>query len=129
GVDRRVIGVARFSSPGDRAKLESYGVETIKADLLDEEQLAKLPLAPNVVYMPAMKFGSTGEEAKTWAMNTFLAGMCCQKYSKSKIVAFSTGNVYGLCPVARGGSLETDAPDPIGDYAMSCLGRERMFDY
>jgi nucleoside-diphosphate-sugar epimerase len=129
GVKRRVIGVARFSNPGERAKLESYGIETIKADLLDEAQLAKLPDAPNVVYMPAMKFGSTGQEGMTWAMNTFLAGVCSQKYSRSKIVAFSTGNVYGLCPVARGGSLETDMPGPIGDYAMSCLGRERLFDY
>jgi len=129
GVKRRVIGVARFSNPGERAKLESNGVETIKADLLDETQLTKLPVVPNIVYMPAMKFGSTGQEGMTWAMNTFLAGMCCQKYAQSKIVAFSTGNVYGLCPVMRGGSLESDTPGPIGDYAMSCLGRERMFDY
>jgi len=129
GVKRRVIGVARFSNGGERAKLETHGIETIKADLLDEEQLKKLPEAANVVYMPAMKFGSMGQEGMTWAMNTFLAGMCCQKYSKSKIVAFSTGNVYALCPVKRGGSVETDEPGPIGDYAMSCLGRERMFDY
>src|SRR5687767_11887510 len=106
-----------------------HGVETIKADLLDQKQLDKLPDAPLVVYMPAMKFGSTGQEALTWAMNTYLAGMCSQRYSKSKIVAFSTGNVYGLSPAVLGGSTE-DAPlNPVGDYAISCLGRERMFEH
>lgn len=126
---RRVIGVARFSNPSHQSALEQHGIETIKADLLDQKQLDKLPDAPNVVYMPAMKFGSTGQEAMTWAMNTYLAGMCCQRYAKSKIVAFSTGNVYGLSPVVLGGSSETGPLDPKGDYAQSCLGRERMFDH
>lgn len=129
GVKRKVIGVARFSNPEERPKLEQFGVETIKCDLLDREQLENLPDAPNVVYMPAMKFGSTNQESLTWAMNTFLAGECARKYRNSKIVAFSTGNVYGLSPVVRGGSLETDTPQPVGDYAMSCLGRERMFEH
>jgi nucleoside-diphosphate-sugar epimerase len=126
---RRVIGVARFSNPAHQAELEKHGVETIKADLLDRAQLNKLPDAPLVVYMPAMKFGSTGQEALTWAMNTYLAGMCAERYAKSKIVAFSTGNVYGLSPIAQGGPTETIEPNPSGDYAMSCLGRERMFDH
>jgi len=129
GVKRRVIGVARFSNPEEQPKLNAHGIETIKCDLLDQEQLDKLPDVPNVVYMPAMKFGSTGQEAMTWAMNTFLAGLCARKYRKSKIVAFSTGNVYPLSRVALGGARETDTPGPIGDYAMSCLGRERMFDH
>lgn len=129
GVKRKVIGVARFSNPEERPKLEQYGIETIKCDLLDREQLERLPDMPNVVYMPAMKFGSTNQEALTWAMNTFLAGECARKYRDSKIVAFSTGNVYGLSPVVRGGSLESDVPQPVGDYAMSCLGRERMFEH
>jgi uncharacterized protein YbjT (DUF2867 family) len=126
---RRIIGVARFSKPEHQATLDAAGVETIRADLLDQKQLDKLPDAPNVVYMPAMKFGSTGQEALTWAMNTYLAGMCAQRYAKSKIVAFSTGNVYGLNPVVLGGALETSEFDPRGDYAQSCLGRERMFDH
>jgi nucleoside-diphosphate-sugar epimerase len=129
GVKRKIIGVARFSNPDERPKLEQFGIETIKADLLDKDQLDKLPDAPNVVYMPAMKFGSTNQEALTWAMNTFLAGDCARKYKNSKIVAFSTGNVYGLSPVTRGGSVESDTPNPIGDYATSCLGRERMFEH
>jgi nucleoside-diphosphate-sugar epimerase len=129
GVGRRVIGVARFSDPAVRAKLEQAGVETIRCDLLDEAQLAALPDAPNVVYMPAMKFGSTGQEARTWAMNTLLAGDCARKYRGSRVVVFSTGNVYGLTPVAGGGSRETDPPRPAGEYAMSCLGRERLFEY
>lgn len=124
-----VIGVARFSNPAHQNELESHGIQTIKADLLDRRQLAGLPNAPNVVYMPAMKFGSTGQEAMTWAMNTYLAGMCAERYASSKIVAFSTGNVYGLSPVAQGGSSETSELNPAGDYAMSCLGRERMFDH
>ncbi|HZZ42042.1 MAG TPA: NAD-dependent epimerase/dehydratase family protein [Tepidisphaeraceae bacterium] len=129
GVKRKVIGVARFSNAEERPRLEKMGVETIKCDLLDREELEKLPDVANVVYMPAMKFGSTNQEALTWAMNTFLAGECARKYRKSKIVAFSTGNVYGLSPVVRGGSLEGDVPGPAGDYAMSCLGRERMFEH
>jgi dTDP-4-dehydrorhamnose reductase len=129
GAKRKVIGVARFSNPNEAKKLEAWGVQTIKADLLDQSQLDKLPDAPNVVYMAGMKFGSTGNEALTWAMNSYLPGMVAQKYQKSKIAAFSTGNVYGLSPIARGGSIESDVPNPLGDYAMSCLGRERIFEH
>jgi nucleoside-diphosphate-sugar epimerase len=126
---RKVIGVARFSKPAEQQKLESWGVQTIKADLLDPKSLAGLPDATNIVYMAGMKFGSTNQEPLTWAMNTFLPGMVCQRFPKSRIAAFSTGNVYGLSPVALGGSVETDALNPIGDYAMSCMGRERMFQH
>jgi nucleoside-diphosphate-sugar epimerase len=125
---RRVIGVARFSGSGERAKLETHGIETIKADLLDEDQLSRLPDVPNVIYMAGMKFGATGQESLTWAMNTFLPAMVCRKYRRSRIVAFSTGNVYGLTSASGGGSVETDLPNPVGEYAMSCLGRERMFE-
>jgi nucleoside-diphosphate-sugar epimerase len=129
GSARKIIGVARFSIPSQQADLERHGIHTIKADLLDQKQLDNLPDAPNVIYMPAMKFGSTGQEGLTWAMNTYLPGMCAQRYAKSKIVAFSTGNVYGLSPIALGGSTEDSPLNPVGDYAMSCLGRERMFDH
>jgi nucleoside-diphosphate-sugar epimerase len=127
GVKRRVIGVARFSQPGMREELEAWGIETIPCELLDRDGLERLPDAPNVLYLAAMKFGSTGQEAKTWAMNVYLPGTVCQKYRRSRIVAYSTGNVYALTPPARGGSVETDLPGPVGDYAMSCLGRERIF--
>jgi dTDP-4-dehydrorhamnose reductase len=129
GVTRRVIGVARFSSRDAEKFLQSHGIETIAADLLDQRQLAALPDAPNVIYMAGMKFGSTGNESLTWGMNAYLPGMVSQKYSGSRIVAFSTGNVYGLAPVARGGSVETDELNPQGEYAMSCLGRERIFEH
>jgi nucleoside-diphosphate-sugar epimerase len=104
-------------------------VETVSCDLLDRAALAALPDAPNVIFMAGMKFGSTGQEPLTWAMNSFLPGLVCERYRASRIAAFSTGNVYGLSPVSEGGSVETDPPIPVGEYAMSCLGRERIFDH
>ncbi len=129
GVKRRIIGVARFSDARLETQLQSWGVETIRCDLLEADQLAKLPDAPNVIAMFGMKFGSTGQEARTWAMNCLAPAFVCDKYRKSRIVAFSTGNVYGLTPVARGGSLESDSLNASGDYAMSCVGRERVYEY
>ena len=128
-VKRRVIGVSRFSNAAEESKLRGWGVDTIRCDLLDPSQLDALPDAPNVVYMAGMKFGSTGQEAMTWAMNAYLPGMVCNKYRRSRIVAFSTGNVYGLVPVSGGGSREGDGLNPVGDYAMSCVGRERIFEH
>lgn len=128
GVRRRVIGVARFSDGSDFA-LQQLGIETIRCDLLDETDLARLPDAANVMFMAGRKFGSTGNESATWATNTFLPGMVCRRYPQSRIVAFSTGNVYGMTAVTSGGSREDDQLSPVGEYAMSCLGRERMFEY
>lgn len=127
--DRRVLGVARFSEPAREAWLRERGVEPIRCDLLDFDALAALPDVPNVVSMFAMKFGATGQEARTWAMNAFLPGLVAQKYRGSRIVAFSTGNVYALEPVVRGGSKETDTLRPVGEYGMSCLGRERILEH
>lgn len=129
GVTYRVIGVSRFSSPDQQRALEAHGVETIRCDLLDEAALGRLPDAPHVVFMAGRKFGSTGDEPLTWAMNTHLPTLICRRYPKSNIVAFSTGNVYGLTPHGRGGSREDDPVAPVGEYAMSCLGRERMFQH
>lgn len=129
GVRKRVTGVARFSDAGTRAHLESWGIETIAADLLAPGALAALPDAPNVVFMAARKFGSTGNEGLTWAMNTFLPGLVAERYRNSRIVAFSTGNVYPLTPVLHGGPTEDSPVGPVGEYAQSCLGRERMFDH
>jgi nucleoside-diphosphate-sugar epimerase len=129
GMTRRVIGVARFGDPRQEASLKAWGVETIRCDLLDPSQLSLLPDVANVIYLVGMKFGSTGREALTWATNCWLPGLVCQKYRDARIVALSTGNVYGLTPVASGGSVETDLPVPVGDYAMSCLGRERIFEH
>jgi hypothetical protein len=128
-VRRRVIGVARFTNAHCESWLHQHGVEPVRCDLLDAVQLGRLPDAANVVIMAGMKFGSTGQEALTWAMNCHLPALVAQRFRASRIVAFSTGNVYGLTPVERGGSLETDALAPVGDYAMSCVGRERMFEH
>jgi len=129
GVPRRILGVARFTSPEVRHALEAQGIETLACDLLDRAALHALPDAPNVVYLAAMKFGSTGQEALTWAMNCYLPGMVCEKYRGSRIVAYSTGNVYPMTSPESGGPTEDTPPAPIGDYAMSCLGRERIFSY
>jgi nucleoside-diphosphate-sugar epimerase len=129
GLRRRIIGVSRFSSGSLPAQLHSWDIETVPCDLLDQSQLDRLPDAANVIYMTGMKFGSTGQEALTWAMNAYLPGMVCQKYRHSRIVAFSTGNVYGLSALSLGGSLESDALRPVGDYAQSCIGRERIFEH
>jgi nucleoside-diphosphate-sugar epimerase len=129
GVRRRVIAVSRFGDSRLVESLNSHGIETIRCDLLDEEQVRRLPDAPNVVFMTGMKFGSTGQPWLTWAMNVFLPGMLCRKYRNSRVVAFSTGNVYPLTPVALGGSTEDDAPAPVGEYAQTALGRERILEY
>ena len=129
GNDGRVIGVSRFSNPAEREKLEGWGIKTLAGDLMDTSFVDALPQAPQVIFMAGMKFGATGNESATWAMNTLLPANVCRRYSDSRIAAFSTGNVYGLVPLSSGGSCETDEPNPRGEYAMSCLGRERSFEH
>ena len=129
GVKKRIIGVSRFSDPDTRAELEVNGVETLAADLLNEDDLAALPDAPNVLYLAGHKFGTTGNEAFTWAMNAYLPGRVAERYRNSRIVAFSTGNVYPFSPVTEGGPSEEYPTGPVGEYGQSCLGRERVFQY
>ncbi len=129
GKSRRIIGVARFSDPQLAERLPQHGVEAVRCDLLDPGQVDALPDVPNVIWMGGMKFGTTGQEHLAWAMNTLAPANVCRKFRRSRIVAFSTGNVYGLSPVARGGSLETDPLQPTGEYALSALGRERIFEH
>jgi nucleoside-diphosphate-sugar epimerase len=126
---RRVIAVSRWSSESAERALNEAGVETIRCDLLDPHAVAKLPDAPNVIFMAGQKFGTTDAPAMTWAMNTIVPAHCAHRYRDSRIVAFSTGNVYPLTPIERGGSREDDTPGPIGEYAASCLGRERVFEF
>jgi nucleoside-diphosphate-sugar epimerase len=125
---RRVTAVSRFSSPAARRALEEAGVETISCDLLDRAAVARLPDAPNVLFMAGQKFGTADAPAMTWAMNTIVPSICAERYAGARIVAFSTGNVYPLTPVGRGGARETDAVGPVGEYAASCVGRERIFE-
>jgi hypothetical protein len=129
GGRRRVIGVARFSDARLEGFLQAHGVETIRCDLLNPTEFARLPEVPNVIAMFGMKFGSTGQEALTWALNCLMPARVCEKFRHSRIVAFGTGNVYGLTPVALGGSLESDPLNAAGDYSMSCVGRERMYEH
>ncbi|HEY8333056.1 MAG TPA: NAD(P)-dependent oxidoreductase [Tardiphaga sp.] len=126
---RRVIGVARFSDPAAKAWLESRGIETLSCDLLDEAAIATLPKAPNIVFMAGRKFGAEGDLSLTWAMNAHVPALIAQAFPTSRIVAFSTGCVYPFVDVNGKGAAEDLPPDPPGEYAQSCVGRERMFEY
>lgn len=129
GTKARVIAVARFTDQGVASQLERAGIETIQCDLLEPGALNGLPDVPNVIFMAARKFGTSGSEHLTWAMNTFLPGLVAERYRKSRIVSFSTGNVYPLTSVTSGGATELTMPQPIGEYSQAALGRERMFEY
>ena len=127
--DKRVMGVARFSEQGLRASLESCGVECIEADLLSPDAVAALPDAPLVVFMAGRKFGSSGSEWLTWAMNAHVPALVAERYRRSRIVAFSTACVYPFAPVDGPGAPETWPLTPVGEYANSCVARERMFEH
>ena len=129
GTRRRVIAVARFSEPGLQEALEADGIETIACDLLDREQLEALPDAPNLVLMVGQKFGTTGDAARTWAVNAVLPGKIAERFARARIVAFSTGNVYPLWPLDSQGPAETDPVGPVGEYAQSALARERVLEF
>jgi len=128
--DKRVIGVARFSEAGLKSQLEAAGIETIACDLLDRAAVSALPKAENVVFMAGRKFGSTGAEELTWAMNVHVPAIVAEAFRDSRIASFSTGNVYPFVPLASMGATERTPPDSTsGEYGNSCLGRERMFQY
>ncbi|MDQ6886525.1 MAG: NAD(P)-dependent oxidoreductase [Gemmatimonadota bacterium] len=125
----RVIAVSRFSSGTAERSLGDSHVETIRCDLADRHAVSCLPDAPNVIFMAGQKFGTSGSPATTWGMNTIVPAIVAERYARARIVAFSTGNVYPLTSVAAGGSRESDPLGPTGDYAMSCVGRERVLEY
>jgi hypothetical protein len=129
GIKKRIIAVARFSDASLPAELAAQGIETIASDLLEPGELEKLSDIPNVIFMAARKFGTAGAEYLTWAMNTYLPGLVASRFRNSRIVTFSTGNVYPLRAVAEGGAIESTPTAPVGEYAQSALGRERMFEY
>ncbi|NUO62832.1 MAG: NAD(P)-dependent oxidoreductase [Gemmatimonadaceae bacterium] len=126
---RRVIAVSRFSAAGAESALHEAGVETIRCDLLDRRAVDRLPEAPNVIYMAGQKFGTTEAPSRTWMHNVVVPALCAARYERSRIVAFSTGNVYPLVPVASGGATEATPVAPVGEYAASCVGRERVFEH
>ncbi len=126
---KRLVGVARFTAPEVRKRLESWGIETIACDLLDREAVAALPKLDNVVYLAGRKFATTGDEPLSWAMNVHLPGIVAEAFAGSRIVAFSTLCVYPYAEVSGPGCDEGTAPEPVGEYANSCVGRERVFQY
>ena len=129
GIKKRVIAVSRFSDPIALELLHSKGVETISCDLLDNDSLNALPEVENIIYMAGRKFGTDGQEYLTWAMNATLPAFVAYKFRKSNIVVFSSGNIYPIVPLSSGGCTEDDKVGPVGEYAMSCLARERAFEY
>ena len=129
GDGRRVYAVSRFSSVTAERSLADAGILTVRCDLLDQDAVARLPGAANVIFMAGQKFGTADAPSTTWAMNTVVPALCAERYRGARIVAFSTGNVYPLSPVSAGGSRESDAVGPIGEYAISALGRERVLEF
>lgn len=129
GNSLRIFGVSRFSDPTVRQRLESWGIETIACDLLDEQAVRKLPDARHVVSMAGFKFGASQAPAMAWAANCYLPALVFRRYQHRRIVVFSTGNVYGMVPSHSGGSVETDPLLPDGEYAMAAVGRERVVQY
>jgi nucleoside-diphosphate-sugar epimerase len=129
GDGRRVLAVSRFGSGAAAGMLEAAGVEVVRADLTDREAIASLPDAPNVIFMAGQKFGTRELPALTWMVNTVVPALCAERYRASRLVAFSTGNVYPLTAVRGGGARESDPPGPVGEYAWSALGRERVLEY
>jgi nucleoside-diphosphate-sugar epimerase len=126
---RTVTAVSRFSEPGLEEGLRAAGVRTVVADLLDRQVYARLPDTENVYFLAGMKFGADARRDLTWAMNVYVPALVAERFSGSRIVVFSTGNVYPFVPVDSGGAAEDTPPEPVGEYAQSCLGRERIFQY
>lgn len=126
---RRIIAVSRFSATGSEQFLHEAGVETIRCDLLDHDAVARLPDAPNLVFMAGQKFGTHDDPSRTWMMNVVAPAICAERYAGARTVVFSTGNVYPLTPASAGGARESDPVAPVGEYAETCVGRERVFEH
>jgi nucleoside-diphosphate-sugar epimerase len=129
GDRRRVRAVSRWSDKGAARALSSMSVEIIECDLMNPDDVSRLPDAPNVIFMAGQKFGTSDRPSVTWAMNTLVPANAARRYAGARVVAFSTGNVYPLTPAKSGGASESDPLGPVGEYAMSCVGRERVFEY
>lgn len=128
-MNHRVIAVSLFDYKDSPALMKNAGVEVIEANLLDEEQLGNLPKIKNIIFMVGKKFGTSNNSAQTWAINVLLPGMIAKNFSRSSLVVFSTGNVYGMSDIHSGGASEKQPLEPVGEYAQTCLGRERVMEY
>jgi nucleoside-diphosphate-sugar epimerase len=129
GMPHKVVCVSRFTDASVAMMLGRAGIRTIGCDLFDRKELERLPDAPNVLYLVGSKFGASANPTHTWAVNAYLPALVAERYRTSRIVALSTGNVYPFVAPETGGATEDTAPDPVGEYAQSCLGRERIFAY
>ena len=129
GRPHRVMAASRFSSPDVRGRLEADDIQTVACDLLDPAQIAALPRAPNVLFLAGRKFGTLDRTDLTWVINTVVPAHIAEHFARSRLVVFSTGNVYPLVPVDGPASREKDPPAPVGEYAQSCLGRERVVEF
>lgn len=124
-----VIAVSRFSDAAARRWLEDRSVRTLSLDLLEPSSYAQLPDSGNVISLVGLKFGTSINPAATWAVNTLVSAQIAERYAQARIVALSTGNVYPLVPVSRGGSVETDPLTPLGEYANAAVARERIYEF
>lgn len=124
-----VVAVSRFGDTALRERLEAGGVKTVGCELLDAQAVAALPDSEDILYLAGLKFGTAQNPAATWAMNTLVPARVCERYPRSRMVALSTGNVYPLSEASRGGSTETDALTPLGEYANTAVARERIFEF
>ncbi len=129
GADARVTAVSRFSDSSRQVELERRGIATVAADVMEGAQVDALPDADYVVYLVGRKFGTTGDEAETWATNTLPPVHVCRRYAGRPTVALSTGSVYDLSPLETGGAAESDATEPRGEYANAAVARERLFQW
>nr|MDQ3625147.1 NAD-dependent epimerase/dehydratase family protein [Verrucomicrobiota bacterium] len=127
GGKRRIFAVSRFSSANAADELRRHGVQPIACDLADREAVGHLPDAPHVIYMAGQKFGTSDTPELTWVMNTLVPAIVADRYARSRIVVFSTACVYPMTPATGPGSREGDPLGPPGEYASSCVGRERIF--
>lgn len=129
GAERRVYAVSRFADATMAERLEDANIEVLRADLGDWASLASLPEVPNVLFLAGQKFGTRSLPSTTWVTNTVVPALVADRFRASRLVVLSTGNVYPLSPVRGGGSRESDTPSPVGEYAWSCLGRERVIEH
>ena len=129
GVNKQLTAVSRFTDEFAVRLMEKNGIRTISCDMMEPGAIDKLPDCPNIIFLAGRKFGTDGQEALTWAMNSILPAKVAYRYRNARIVVFSSGNVYPMATLHSGGALETESPLPNGEYAMSCLARERAFQY
>ncbi len=129
GIDKKIYAVARFTDPEAKKQLEDNGIIALPCDLSDTRQLAALPDCPNIIYMAGRKFGTNGEEWKTWGMNSLVPAFVADRFRGVRYVVFSSGNIYPRTDISLAGCDEKMPVGPLGEYAESCLARERTFEY